>query len=184
MQDNIQEDVKEILLTEEHIKEIIKDLGRRISEDYKGKNLLLVSVLKGSVVFMADLMRAITLPCRIDFMSVSSYGSGTKTSGVVKITKDLDISPEGYDLLLVEDILDSGMTLSYTLELLGARNPKSVKICTFLDKPERRIAKHIRPDYVGTRVPDEFVVGYGLDYDEKYRNLPFLGVLKPEVYGG
>ncbi|HHW45986.1 MAG TPA: hypoxanthine phosphoribosyltransferase [Clostridiales bacterium] len=177
-------DVKDILLTEDQIRDIIERLGKQITEDYKDKNLLLVSVLKGSVVFMADLMRAINLPCRIDFMSVSSYGSGTKTSGVVKIEKDLDLELEGYDLLIVEDILDSGLTLSYILELLSARNPKSIKICAFLDKPERRIAKDISADYIGAVVPDEFVVGYGLDYDEKYRNLPYLGVLKSEVYGG
>ncbi len=179
----VHKDVKEILLSEKEIQELVARLGRRISEDYMDKNLLMVSILKGSVVFMADLMRAITIPCRIDFMSVSSYGSGAKTSGVVKIIKDLDLQLEGYDLLLVEDILDSGMTLSYILELLEARNPKSVKICAFLDKPERRVAD-LQADYVGAEVPDEFVVGYGLDYAERYRNLPFLGVLKPEVYGG
>ena len=141
----------------------------------------MVSVLKGSVVFMADLMRAIDIPCRIDFMAVSSYGSGVKTSGVVKIVKDLDINLAGYDLLIVEDILDSGVTLSYLKKMLMDRGPASVRICTFLDKPERRRAD-ILPDYVGASVPDEFVVGYGLDYDEKYRNLPYLGVLKESVY--
>ena len=150
-------------------------------EDYKDKNLLMVSVLKGSVVFMSDLMRAVTIPCRIDFMSVSSYGSGVKTSGVVKIMKDLDIALEGYDLLIVEDILDSGMTLDYIIEMLQGRNPKSVKICTLLDKPERRKV-NLKADYFGFTVPDEFVVGYGLDYDERYRNLPYIGILKPEVY--
>ena len=164
-------DIQEVLLGEEKLTAVVKDLGRRISEDYKGKNLLMVSVLKGSVVFMSDLMRAVTIPCRIDFMSVSSYGSGVKTSGVVKIVKDLDIPLAGYDLLVVEDILDSGMTLSYILEVLEARGPKSVKLCTLLDKPDRRKV-NIKPDYVGCEVPDEFVVGYGLDYDEKYRNLP------------
>ena len=132
-------------------------------------------------MFMADLMRYITVPCRIDFMAVSSYGSGVKTSGVVKINKDLDRPVAGEDILIVEDILDSGMTLSYLCELLQQRGPASIRICTFLDKPERRTA-NIKADYVGTMVPDEFVVGYGLDYDEKYRNLPFVGVLKPEVY--
>ncbi len=132
---------------------------------------------------MSDLMRAITIPCRIDFMSVSSYGSGVKTSGVVKIVKDLDIPLAGYDLLIVEDILDSGMTLSYIVELLEARGPASIKLCTLLDKPERRKVD-IKADYVGCAVPDEFVVGYGLDYDEKYRNLPYVGILKPEVYSG
>lgn len=174
-------DVEKILLSEQEIADMVKGLGRRISEDYKDKNLLMVSVLKGSVVFMADLMRAITIPCRIDFMSVSSYGSGTKSSGTVKIQKDLDLDLHGYDLLIVEDILDSGKTLSHLVELLSLRGPKSIKICTFLDKPERRTA-NIAADYVGTSVPDEFVVGYGLDYDEKYRNLPYLGVLRPSIY--
>lgn len=176
-------DIKEVLYSEEDLKEICTRLGQQISEDYKGedKNLLLVSVLKGSVVFMGDLMRSITIPCRIDFMAVSSYGSGTKSSGNVKIKKDLDINIEGYDLLLVEDILDSGVTLSSLKDVLSLRNPKSVRICTLLDKPERRMAD-IKADYVGTVVPDEFVVGYGLDYDEKYRNLPFIGVLKRSVY--
>ncbi|MPN26476.1 Hypoxanthine-guanine phosphoribosyltransferase [bioreactor metagenome] len=141
----------------------------------------MVSVLKGSVVFMADLMRAVNIPCRIDFMAVSSYGSGTKSSGVVKIDKDLDLSLEGYDVLIVEDILDSGKTLSYILELFRSRNPRSLKICTLFDKPSRRQVD-IVPDYKGSDVPDEFIVGYGLDYNEKYRNLPFVGVLKPRVY--
>lgn len=177
----MREDIERVLLDEEQIQHIVSDLGRRISADYSGKNLLMVSVLKGSVVFMADLMRAIDIPCRIDFMAVSSYGSGVRTSGVVKIIKDLDINLAGYDLLIVEDILDSGVTLSYLKKMLVDRGPASVKICTFLDKPERRRAD-IVPDYVGASVPDEFVVGYGLDYDEKYRNLPYLGVLKESVY--
>lgn len=177
----MREDIERVLLDEAQIQRIVSDLGRRISADYRGKNLLMVSVLKGSVVFMADLMRAIDIPCRIDFMAVSSYGSGVKTSGVVKIVKDLDINLAGYDLLIVEDILDSGVTLSYLKKMLMDRGPASVRICTFLDKPERRRAD-ILPDYVGTSVPDEFVVGYGLDYDEKYRNLPYLGVLKASVY--
>lgn len=174
-------DIEKILLNEEEIKAKVKDLGEQISKDYAGKNLMLVSVLKGSVVFMADLMRAITEHCEIDFMSVSSYGSGTKTSGVVKILKDLDRPLEGYDLLIVEDILDSGMTLNYIMNILKERNPASIKICTLLDKPARRQA-NVKADYFGFNVPDEFVVGYGLDYDEKYRNLPFIGVLKPYVY--
>ncbi len=176
-------DIKEVLFSEEYLAEIVQRMGKQISEDYRDKNLLMVSVLKGSVVFMADLMRAITIPCRVDFMSVSSYGSGVKTSGVVKIVKDLDIPLAGYDLLVVEDILDSGMTLSYILELLQSRGPRSVRLCTLFDKPERRTVD-IMADYVGTTVPDAFIVGYGLDYDEKYRNLPFVGILKPEVYGG
>lgn len=175
-------DIQEILFSKEKLEQIVKQLGEKISQDYQGKNLLLVSVLKGSVVFMADLMRAISVPCRIDFMAVSSYGSGVKTSGVVKIAKDLDIPLAGYDVLVVEDILDSGMTLSYILELLQSRGPKSIRLCTLFDKPDRRTA-NVKADYVGAVVPDEFIVGYGLDYDEKYRNLPFVGVLKPQVYG-
>ena len=178
----MKEDIKEIYFSAEELAEIVKNLGKQISEDYKDKNLLLVSILKGSVIFMADLMRAITIPCRIDFMSDSSYGSGTKTSGVVKIQKDLDINLEGYDLLIVEDILDSGKTLSYVIDILKTRKPASIKICTLFDKPERREAQ-VYADYSGTRVPDEFIVGYGLDFDEKYRNLPYIGVLKPEIYG-
>lgn len=175
------QDIERVLINERELSDMVTELGRKISEDYKDKNLLMVSVLKGSVVFMSDLMRAVTIPCRIDFMSVSSYGSGVKTSGVVKIMKDLDIALEGYDLLIVEDILDSGMTLDYIIEMLQGRNPKSVKICTLLDKPERRKV-NLKADYFGFTVPDEFVVGYGLDYDERYRNLPYIGILKPEVY--
>lgn len=172
----------EILIEEKTLSEKVIEMGRRISEDYRDKNLLMVSVLKGSVVFMADLMRSIDIPVRVDFMSVSSYGGGVKTSGVVKIIKDLDIPIEGYDLLIVEDILDSGMTLSYLKDILNNRNPKSIRIATLLDKPERRKVD-IAADYVGFVIPDKFVVGYGLDYDEKYRNLPFVGILKPSVYG-
>ena len=178
----MEKDIQKTYFSAEDIQNIVSRLGKQISEDYKDKNLLLVSILKGSVVFMADLMRAITIPCRIDFMSVSSYGSGTKTSGVVKIQKDLDIDLEGYDLLIVEDILDSGKTLSYVRKILEARNPASISICTLFDKPERREAD-VYAKYAGAEVPDEFIVGYGLDYDEKYRNLPYIGVLKPEVYG-
>lgn len=175
-------DIEKVLLSEDELREIVKRLGSQITEDYKGKKLVVVSVLKGSVVFMADLMREIKIPCSIDFMSVSSYGSGTKTSGVVKIVKDLDTDVvEGADLLIVEDILDSGVTLDYLMKVLSARNPNSIKICTLLDKPERRKAP-IKADYSGAQIPDAFVVGYGLDYDEKYRNLPFVGALKPAVY--
>lgn len=177
----MENDILKVLLSEEELKAKVKELGRRISEDYEGKNLLMVSVLKGSVVFMADLMRAVTVPCEIDFMSVSSYGSGAKTSGVVKIIKDLDINLEGCDLLIVEDILDSGLTLAYIKKLLTERHPNSIRLCTLLDKPERRKAD-VFADYKGFEVPDEFVVGYGLDYAEKYRNLPYIGILKPEVY--
>lgn len=177
------EDIQEVLFTERQIAVMVERIGQEISRDYRDKNLLLVSVLKGSVVFMADLMRSIHIPARIDFMATSSYGSGTKTSGVVKIIKDLDLNLEGYDIVLVEDILDSGKTLSYLIELLQGRNPKSLKICTLFDKPERREAQ-VEAQYVGSVIPDAFIVGYGLDYDEKYRNLPFVGVLKPQVYGG
>ncbi len=175
------DDIAETLLTEEQIADIVKKMGKQISEDYKGKNLLLVSVLKGSLIFMADLMREITIPCSIDFLSVSSYGNGTSTTGEVRILKDLDASLEGKDLLVVEDILDSGVTLSFLLKNLSARNPASVRLCTFLDKPERRRVD-IKADYIGASVPDKFIVGYGLDYAEKYRNIPFVGILKPEIY--
>jgi hypoxanthine phosphoribosyltransferase len=177
------DDICEVLFSEEKLASIVQEIGNRISNDYRGKNLLMVSVLKGSVVFMSDLMRSVTIPCSIDFMAVSSYGSGVKTSGVVKIIKDLDINLKGYDVLVVEDILDSGLTLSYILELLQSRQPKSIRLCTLFDKPDRRTV-NIAADYVGSVVPDEFIVGYGLDYAEKYRNLPFVGILKPEVYGG
>ena len=173
--------VEKVMISEEKIAEIVSDLGAKISEDYKDKNLLMVSVLKGSVIFMSDLMRKITIPCRIDFMAVSSYNGGTKSSGEVKIINDLDKPIEGYDLLVVEDVLDSGLTLDYILKLLKSRNPKSIKICTLLDKPQRRKV-NITADYSGFEIPDEFIVGYGLDYDEKYRNLPFIGCLKSEIY--
>ena len=174
-------DIEKVLIDEQELSDIVMRLGKQISEDYKDKDLLLVSILKGSVMFMADLMRAITIPCNIDFMAVSSYGSGAKTSGVVKILKDLDKSIEGKDLLIVEDILDSGKTLNYLTEILMARNPNSIKICTLFDKPDRREV-NIFADYIGTKVPNEFIVGYGLDYNEYYRNLPDIGALKRSVY--
>ena len=177
------QDIKEVWISEEELQQKVKELGAKISEDYKDKNLLMVSVLKGSVVFMADLMRAITVPAAIDFMSVSSYGAGTKSTGVVRIIKDLDTNVADYDLLLVEDILDSGNTLAYLRELLSDRHPRSIKIATLLDKPSRRPAD-IHADYMGFEIADQFVVGYGLDYNEKYRNLSFIGILKPCVYGG
>ena len=178
---SMNDDILRVLYSEEELEAKCAELGAQISKDYEGKNLLLVSVLKGAVVFMTDLMRHITVPCSIDFMVVSSYGSGVKTSGVVKIVKDLDADLAGKDLLIVEDILDTGMTLHYLKQLLQDRNPNSIRIATLLDKPERRRAA-VRADYVGYQVPDEFVVGYVLDYDEKYRNLPYVGILKPEVY--
>lgn len=175
-------DIAEILYTEEMLKDAVTELGRQISEDYKDKNLFMVSVLKGSLVFMADLMRAIDIPCSIDFLSVSSYGNGTKTSGEVRMIKDLDCPLENKDLLIVEDILDSGVTLSYLKKTLAARNPRSIRICTLLDKPDRR-KTDIVADYRCFVIPDAFIVGYGLDYAEHYRNLPYVGILKPEVYG-
>ena len=174
-------DIDRVLISEEELSKIVKELGAKITEDYKDKNLLLISILKGAVTFMADLMREINVPCNIDFMAVSSYGSGTKSSGVVKIIKDLDSSIEGKDLLIVEDILDSGRTLNYIKEILLARNPKSIRICTLFDKPERRDV-NLYADYIGSKVPNEFIVGYGLDYNEYYRNLPYIGVLKESVY--
>ncbi|MBE6885718.1 MAG: hypoxanthine phosphoribosyltransferase, partial [Ruminococcaceae bacterium] len=170
-----------VLVTEEELAAKVAEIGAKITEDYAGKDLLLVSVLKGSVVFMADLMRAVNLPIEIDFMAVSSYGSGVKTSGVVKILKDLDVDVAGRHILLVEDILDSGMTLQYIMEMLSQRGAADIKICTLLDKPERRKV-NIQADYFGFVIPDKFVVGYGLDYDETYRNIPYVGVLKPEIY--
>ena len=178
---DMRNDVAEILYTEDQLAEIVARMGRQISEDYRDKNLFMISVLKGSLIFMADLMRAVTIPCSIDFLSVSSYGAGTTTTGAVRILKDLDDSREGKDLLIVEDILDSGVTLSFLMKNLSARNPRSIRLCTLLDKPERRKVD-IHADYVGAQVPDEFIVGYGLDYAEKYRNLPYIGVLKPEIY--
>lgn len=174
-------DIKKILFNEEQITEIVDRLGKTITEDYKDKNLLLVGILKGSIIFMADLMRKINLPCKIEFMAISSYGDTTRSSGVVRIIKDLSMDIKDYDVLIIEDILDSGNTLSKLKAMLELRNPKSLKICAFFDKPERRTAD-INADYVGAEIPDEFIVGYGLDYAEKYRNLPFVGVVKPEIY--
>ncbi len=176
-------DILEVFYSEEQLKAKVAELGAAITRDYQGKSPVLVSVLRGSYIFMADLTRAIDLPCTVDFMSVSSYGAGTTSSGQVKILKDLSEPIEGKDLIIVEDILDSGNTLFYLRDVLAARKPASIAICTLLDKPERR-TKPIQADYSGFEVPDAFVVGYGLDYAEKYRNLPYIGVLKPEVYGG
>lgn len=174
-------DISKVLVSEEELKKINQRLGAQITEDFKDKNLLVVGILKGSIYFMTDLTRYIDLPLKIDFLAVSSYGSGTKSSGAVKIEKDIDINLEGYDILIVEDILDSGRTLNYVCELLRSRGPKSISIATLLDKPERRVVD-LTPDYVGCDVPDEFVVGYGLDYDQKYRNLSYIGALKREIY--
>ena len=175
---SMNDDIKNILVSEEALKAKVAELGAQISRDYEGRNLVLVSILKGSVVFMADLMRAVTIPCSIDFMVVSSYGgSNTTTSGLVKIIKDLDGDLSGKDVLIVEDIIDSGRTLSYLIEILKQRNPNSIRLCTLLDKPERRV-RDVRVDYCCFNIPDEFVVGYGLDYAQKYRNLPFIGVVE------
>ncbi|HAN21010.1 MAG: hypoxanthine phosphoribosyltransferase [Clostridiales bacterium GWF2_36_10] len=173
--------VEKTLLTEAQIKIRIAEMARQITEDYKDKNLLMVGVLKGSVVFMTDLMRALDINCKIDFMAVSSYGKGTKSSGNLNIQMDLRKDVMGYDVLIAEDILDSGCTLSKVKELIMTRKPASLKIAAFLDKPSRRTVD-IKIDYTGFEIPDEFVVGYGLDFDEDYRNLPFIGVLKPEAY--
>nr|WP_092073686.1 hypoxanthine phosphoribosyltransferase [Dendrosporobacter quercicolus]NSL47966.1 hypoxanthine phosphoribosyltransferase [Dendrosporobacter quercicolus DSM 1736]SDM65636.1 hypoxanthine phosphoribosyltransferase [Dendrosporobacter quercicolus] len=174
-------DVERILISEAQLAERIKELGAQITADYAGKEILAIGVLRGAVVFMADLTRAIKVPVAIDFMAVSSYGAGTDSSGVVRILKDLDENIEGRHLLIVEDIIDSGLTLTYLLENLKSRKPASIKLCTLLNKPERRKAE-VQIDYNGFTVPDYFVVGYGLDFAEKYRNLPFIGILKPEVY--
>lgn len=177
----MENDIERVLLTEEQLRDRVKELGAQISADYAGKDPVLISVLRGSFIFMADLARQVQPFCRVDFMAVSSYGSGTVSSGQVNIQKDLTESIEGKDIIVVEDILDSGNTLYYLLQVLQARNPASIKLVTLLDKPERRV-KPIQADYVGFTVPDEFVVGYGLDYNERYRNLPYIGVLKPRVY--
>ena len=175
------EDIKEVLLTEEQILNRVKELGKAISEDYKDKDLIVVGILKGSVIFASELIKNITIPCEIDFMAVSSYGSSTETSGIVRILKDLDYGIEDKDIIIVEDIIDSGVTLDYLLKYLKARKAKSIEIVTLLTKPSRRMVD-INVKYCGFEVPDEFLVGYGLDYAEKYRNLPYIGILKEEVY--
>ena len=176
-------DVEQILYTEEELRQRVRELGCQITADYAGRVPMLISVLRGSYIFMADLARSINLDVTVDFMSVSSYGAGTVSSGQVEIKKDLSDSIEGKDLILVEDILDSGNTLYYLLDVLRARKPASIRICALMDKPERR-TKPIKADYVGFTIPDAFIVGYGLDFAEKYRNLPYVGVLKPGVYNG
>ncbi|MDH7482411.1 MAG: hypoxanthine phosphoribosyltransferase [Armatimonadota bacterium] len=177
------EDIAEILISEEQIAARVAELGRKISEDYLGKELVLVGILKGAVVFLADLMRQISIPLLVDFVAISSYGPSTRSSGVVKILKDLDESVENKHVLIVEDIIDTGLTLklSYLKDNLERRKAASVKICTLLDKPARRQVD-IEPDYKGFTIPDKFVVGYGLDFGGLYRNLPFIGVLKEEIF--
>ena len=175
-------DIQEILLEKQDIKDIVKRVGAEITRDYADKNPLVIAVLRGAVVFMADIMRAIECPLSIDFMAVSSYGDGVKSSGVVRIVKDLVTKIEGRHVIIVEDVLDSGLTLSYLVRMLKSRNPASIEIAAFLVKDIEGKRPAIDPRYVGTHVPDKFVVGYGLDYAERYRNLPFVGVLKPSVY--
>jgi len=175
------DDIAEILVDEAAIVAKVRELGARIAKDYRGKDLVLVSILKGALPFLADLMRQIPVPLSLDFLEVSSYGAGTETSGVVRILKDLANPIEGRDVLVVEDILDTGKTLAFVVDHLRSQHPSSVRLCTLLDKPSRRLVP-IEIDYRGFEIPDKFVVGYGLDYAERYRNLPFIGVLKPEVY--
>lgn len=177
----LHDDVGEILISEEEIRTRTRELGRQISQDYQGRDLLLVCVLKGAITFLADLMRQIAVPHAIDFMAISSYGASTRSSGVVRILKDLDTNIDGCNVLIVEDIIDTGRTLSYITANLKTRHPKSLRICTLLDKPSRREID-IPLDYVGFEIPNKFVIGYGLDYGEIYRNLSYIGVLKEEKY--
>ena len=172
--------VERILIDEETLKKRVREMGRQITEDYRGKDLIIIAILKGAVVFTSDLIKEIKLPLAIDFMAVSSYGVSTKSSGVVRILKDLEEEIEGRDVLIVEDIVDTGLTLHYLLENLWSRGPRSLKICCCLDKPTRRSAP-VEVDYVGFDIPDEFVVGYGLDYAERYRNLPYIGILSKDA---
>ena len=176
-------DIQEVLFSEEPLKNRVREIAQQITADYQGKEIMLISVLRGSFVFMADLCRAIDLPSTLDFMAVSSNGKGTKSSGQVQITKDLSEDITDRHIIVVEDILDSGNTLSYLLKILENRHPASIRLCTLLDKPDRRV-KPVEVHYSGFTIPDAFVVGYGLDYAEKYRNLPYIGILKPRVYGG
>lgn len=177
----MQNDIEKVLLTEQQLEEKITEIGKKISNDYKDRDLILIGVLKGSVLFMADLLKKITIPCSMDFMAVSSYGNTTQSSGVVRILKDLDFEIKGKDVLIVEDIIDSGITLRYLMEYLKGRNPKSINIACLLNKPERR-KTDMSVKYLGFDIPDYFVVGYGLDYAEKYRNLPYVGILKENIY--
>ena len=178
---NMKNDMLKPLITKEELEATVARLGREITRDYQGKTPMMVAVLKGAFIFMADLVRQVDIPCTLDFMCVSSYGKGMSTSGQVKIIKDLDTTIEGKDVIIVEDILDSGVTLSYLMDLLRARKPASIRLCTLFDKPARhKVDIHI--DYKGMEVPNEFIVGYGLDYAEVYRNYPEIAVLKPQVY--
>ncbi|WP_312562171.1 hypoxanthine phosphoribosyltransferase [Anaerospora sp.] len=176
-------DIQEVLLSADQIATRVKEIGDQISADYAGEEILMIGVLRGAVIFMSDLARSISIPVAIDFMAVSSYGASTTSSGIVRILKDLDEEVAGRHLLVVEDIIDSGLTLNYLLDNLHSRKPASIRLVTLLNKPERR-KKEVHVDYNGFAIPDHFVVGYGLDYAEKYRNLPFIGILKPEAYEG
>ena len=176
-------DIDRVLVSKQELQAKVKELGAQITKDYSGMHPLFIGVLKGCVVFFSDLIREIKLDCQIDFMVVSSYGAGTTTSGEVKVIKDVNTPLENRHVIIVEDIVDSGKTLSHLVRYLAERGASSVKTCTLLDKPSRRTVEFV-PDYCGKEIPDKFVIGFGLDYDEKYRNLPFVGVLKPEVYGG
>ncbi len=175
---DMNKDIDHVLINEEQIAKRVKELGAQISEDYDGKDVVLVCILKGAVIFFADLARAMTCHLEMDFLSISSYGNNTKTSGIVRISKDMDTSITGRHVLIVEDIMDSGLTLNHLTNLLRAREPASLKIVCLLDKPERRECA-ITPDYVGFVIPNEFVLGYGLDYEQRYRNIPYVGVMKP-----
>lgn len=178
----LKDDIQEILLDSDTIQKKVTEIGEQISKDYAGRDLILLGILKGSVIFMSDLMKNISIPCKMDFMAVSSYGDSTESSGIVKIIKDLDFEIKDKDIIIVEDIIDSGVTLKYLTKYLGARNPRSLKIACLLNKPERRKEQDLDVQYLGFNVPDHFLVGFGLDYAEKYRNLPYIGILKEEVY--
>lgn len=180
MNSSMIDDIEEILITEDEIQQVVTDMGSKISKDFKGQDLLVIGVLKGAFTFMSDLIQSIDLPLEIDFMSVSSYGQGTTSTGEVRILKDLDASVEGRNILIVEDIIDTGITLSYLKKLLESRGAKKVAIASLLTKPERR-ERHVDVDYIGFEVEDKFVVGYGIDYAQKYRNLPFIGYLKSNI---
>ena len=177
-EDKVMADRIRVLLTEEEVDRRINEMAAEISEEYEGRLIHLICILKGGVFFTCELAKRLTVPVSLDFMSVSSYGAGTESSGVVRILKDLDEPLAGKDVLIVEDIIDSGRTLAYLIEVLKQRGPKSIRLCTLLDKPERRVKKQVKVDYTCFTIPDEFVVGYGLDYDQKYRNLPYIGVVE------
>lgn len=181
MPHNMHEDIAEILITEQEIQSRIKEMGAQISKDYPSGGVVMICILKGALLFFSDLARQLSVQCEMDFMGISSYGSGTKTSGIVRISKDLDMSITGRDVLIVEDIMDSGLTLNHLTLLLRSRNPNSMRVACLLDKPERRECE-ITPDYCGFIIPNKFVVGYGLDFEEEYRHLPYVGVLKPDIY--